>query len=296
MNITQICFAVSTIVIWGLGFVVYKHDLATVPPWFLAFLTVSFAAIPCIWVKRPPVPRWQILLGGMTLLVGQFGLTFLAISYGLPIVLVAATVQSQMFFTIILTAYFVRQMPSHLVIAGEIFGVIGLGMIGHSLMQADCSVPSGSHPFLGFCLSLAAGLCWAIGNITVIRMGQVKATASLVWMSLYAILPLAVLSIVFDGTAAIFTVFDEMDSKLLLSILYGAVAVTLLSFGIWSKILQRYSLAIMSCFSFFVLAMALFAATYMLGEGMTDMQMIGVAAIMVGMLMIVINPRFVRQS
>ena len=296
MNISQIGFAVLTIVIWGFGFVVYKQNLATVPPWFLAFLSVTIAAIPSIWTPRPNVPLWQLLLGGMTLLAGQFGLSFLAISYGLPIGLVAATVQSQMFFTIILTAYFVRQMPSNLVIIGEIFGLIGLGIIGYSLNQTVCADTNDTSPLLGYFLCLAAGLCWAIGNITVIRMGQVKASASIVWMSLFAILPLFILSLLLDGTSDIFAVFDEVDGKLLLTIGYVALLITLLSLGLWSRILQRYSLAIMSCFSLFVMAAAIFGAAYFLNENITELQLIGIAGIVVGMLIIIINPRFARRG
>ena len=295
MNITQICFAVLTIVIWGFGFVIYKQSLATVPPWFLAFLTVTIAAIPTIWTPRPRVPLWQLMVGGLTLLAGQFGLTFLAISYGLPIGLVAAIVQSQMFFTIILTAYFVRQMPSNLVIIGEIFGIVGLAVIGYSLNKTLCVDANDTNPFLGYFLCLAAGLCWAIGNISVIRFGQVKASVCLVWMSLFAIVPLFILSLIFDGTAEIFAVFDEVDSRLLLSIGYIVGPITLLSFGIWSRILQRYSLAIMSCFSLFVMGSALFASAYFFNENITELQLIGIAAIVVGMLIIIINPRFARR-
>ena len=236
------------------------------------------------------------MLGGMTLLAGQFGLTFLAISYGMPIGLVAATVQSQMFFTILLTAYFVRQMPSNLVIIGEIFGIIGLSIIGYSLSQTVCNTVIETHPLLGFFICIAAGLCWAIGNISVIRLGQVKPIASIVWMSLFAILPLFIMSLLFDGTADIFAVIEEVDAKLLMTIGYIAVPVTLLCFGVWSSILQRYSLAIMSCFSLIVLATALFASAYLLNENMSEIQMMGVAGIMVGMLIIVINPRLLRRN
>lgn len=100
-------------VIWGLNFVVIDAGLVDVPP--LVFLALRFIAvcIPAIFLVKPPTIGWRnILLIGSFLSLGQFALLYLALALGMPPGLASLLLQTQVIFSLVISALFLRDRKS----------------------------------------------------------------------------------------------------------------------------------------------------------------------------------------
>ena len=102
--------AAMVITIWGVNFMFLKFLLQDLSPMVLAMLRFALVVFPALlWLKRPPVAwRWLVLYG-ITISFGQFGLMFAALSLGLPTGLTALILQAQVFITVALAALLWRE-------------------------------------------------------------------------------------------------------------------------------------------------------------------------------------------
>jgi len=73
------------------------------------------------------------VLIGTTLFAGQFLLLFFAFEQGLPPGLASVTQQMQVFFTVLLSAAFLRDVPSLRQCAGMAVAFAGLALVGLEL-------------------------------------------------------------------------------------------------------------------------------------------------------------------
>src|SRR5690606_41798869 len=92
--------AIAVTAVWGTNFVVIRWALDDLPPFTLAALRFTFAALPAIaFVRRPPVPWRDLAAYGLLIGAGQFGLLFLAMDGRISPGLASLVVQAQVFFT-----------------------------------------------------------------------------------------------------------------------------------------------------------------------------------------------------
>src|SRR3989442_438322 len=125
----------------------------------------NIACLSVVLVPRPAISWGSIVLIGLTLFTGQFLLLFFAYTQGLPPGLASVTQQTQAFFTVLLAAVFLRDLPSLRQGVGMAIAVAGLALIGLTI-GSDLKVAA-----LG--LALAGALSWAVGNVLVKRAADI---------------------------------------------------------------------------------------------------------------------------
>lgn len=199
----------AVVAVWGSNFVVIKQALTALPPLALAVLRFALAFLPAaLLLKRPPVP-WPVLARyGLFIGAGQFGLLYSAMDGHITPGLASLVVQSQVFLTIALAmvAQGERPLPFQwvaLVLAGG--GIAFIAAMAAWQGEAELSP-------LGVGLVLLAALSWAAGNHTARAAGRVDMLAFVVWSSVFALPPLAVLSLWLEGPARIAEGFDEGEA------------------------------------------------------------------------------------
>src|SRR5262249_7572314 len=111
MSIRDMALAWLTSVAWGLAFVAVKVALErfSAPQWRAVGFLV--ACLPVVLVPRPAISWTWLVLIGTTLFTGQFMLLFLAYTHGMPPGLASVTQQMQAFFTVLLAAVFLGDVP-----------------------------------------------------------------------------------------------------------------------------------------------------------------------------------------
>lgn len=272
----DVLLALVVIGVWGMNFVVILAGLDDVPPMLLGALRFTLVAFPAVLlVKRPAVPwRWLIAYGG-TISLGQFAFLFYAMANGMPAGLASLVLQSQAFFSLFFAALLLGEKIKPVHLAGLLVAAAGLAIIGFG--------GDGTMTMLGLGLTLAASAMWALGNIVTKKIGRVNLIGLIVWGNLVPPLPFLALSLWLEGPAQIAEALRHISSQTLLALAYLAFIATLLGYGLWSRLLQRYATGMVAPFSLLVPVVGLSSAVWLLDEHLTSAQWAGALLVMLGL-------------
>jgi len=130
MPLRDLLLALSIMVVWGVNFVAIRWGVNEVPPLLLTALRYVVAAFPAVFFIRRPKVALGILIGyGLAVGVGQFGLLFAAIKFGMPAGLASLVIQLQAFFTIGLAVAFLGERPKGAQLVGALVAFAGIAVI-----------------------------------------------------------------------------------------------------------------------------------------------------------------------
>jgi O-acetylserine/cysteine efflux transporter len=286
MRPRDILSASSVAVVWGLVFIAIKIGVGETTPLMLSALRFVFAAFPLVFFLPPPkAPAWTVTLYGLLIGVGQFGLLFIAIHRGFPVGLASLVIQAQAFFTIFLAWALLGEWPRRAQLVGAFVAFAGMAVIGsHRLTGAS---------FGPFAMVILASLFWGSGNVLAKTLGRVDMLAFTVWSSLAAPLPLLLLSLAVDGTAA-FATLAHPGLRLIGSVLVVSYAGTVFGFGVWARLLARYSAATVAPFALMVPIVGMIAGSVVFGERVNAVELFGGALVMAGLALNILGDWLMR--
>jgi O-acetylserine/cysteine efflux transporter len=280
MKPTDAVLAVLTSVIWGLAFVATKIALESFSPPQLTALRFLIACLPALLLPRPRISWPQLILVGSTLFTGQFLLLFFAFTNGLPPGVASVTQQMQAFFTVVLAAMFLGDLPTVRQGMGMAVALVGLVLIGLSI-DAELSV-------LGLGLALGAALSWAVGNVLLKRARDAPMFALVAWLSLVPPIPALAVAAVYDQQLLIIPPRLHVSWRSLAAALYlGAIATTL-AYAIWGRLLARYSAALVTPFALIAPCVGVVGSALVFGEVFGAIRSAGMLFILAGLALIVL--------
>ena len=281
--------ALLVVVIWGLNFVVIDAGLVDVPP--LVFLALRFIAvcIPAIFFVRPPKIGWRnIVLIGSFLSLGQFALLYLALALGMPPGLASLILQTQVIFSLVISALFLHERPTRRQLIGTIVGMLGLivVIVGHS----------SAAPWLPLLVTLGSALSWAIGNVLARRSKAASGLGLVVWSGTVVPLPALALALVVESPPVVWDALSHLSLAAILSTLYTAVAASLVGYGIWNTLLARYPTSAVVPFTLLVPVVGIVAAWLVQGEVPGVLELLGGAVMLAGLAAAVVQWRSRSQG
>lgn len=275
--------ALLVIVIWGTNFVAMKFGLQTLSPMLLSALRFVAASLPFLLFVRPPKSvGWRYLAAyGVVQGVGQFGLLFLGLKLGMPAGMASVVLQTQAFVTLLLAAFFLKEPARIWHWLGLVVSLAGLVAIGSAHGEGGDAMT-----LAGFLLTVGSACMWAVSNLITryaAHNGPYEPFPFIVWSSVFPIVPLLALAVWTDGSDAVVQQVRGIDLTALASILYLALLATLLGYGLWTRLLQRYAASTVAPLSLMVPVVGLVSAMLLLGERPTPMQWLGTLAVLAGM-------------
>ena len=267
-------FAIATV--WGANFVVIHVGLDSFPPLLFVALRFTVTALPLVFlIRRPPIDWRWILAVGTFLSAGQFAFLFVALDRGVPAGIASLVVQLQAVFTFAIGVVFLRERPRVGQVAGAALAVAGIGVIATGR--------SGDVPLLGLGLVICAAASWGVGNICTRLARAPDAFALTIWSSLVPPIPLALLSVIFEGPHAIGQAFAHLRPAGVLSLLFVVLAATIFGFGSWTWLLRRHEASRVAPFALFVPVAGIAAAWIALGERPNTAEFVGAALVLCGL-------------
>jgi len=279
MKPADVALAVLTSVIWGIAFIATKIALESFSPPQLTALRFLIACLPALLLPRPRMPWPLLILIGLTLFTGQFLLLFFAFAEGLPPGVASVTQQMQAFFTIVLAAVFLGDVPTVRQGVGMAVALVGLIVIG--------STVDGQLTALGLGLAIGGALSWAIGNVLVKRTGGTSMFALTAWLSLVPPIPALAVAAVYDQQPFLVPQLLHASWASLVAALYlGAIATTL-AYAIWGRLLARYSAALVAPFALIAPCVGVAGSALVFGEAFGAVRSVGMLFILVGLAVIV---------
>lgn len=276
--------ALTVVLIWGLNFVVMKVALAAVSPMMLGALRFAMASLPLLWIVPRPRASWRFIVSyGMLQGLGQFGLLFTALHFGMPSGLASTVLQAQVLFTVLLAVPVLGERVRLHHGVGLLIAAAGLALIAasHGNGPRDMTL-------LGFVLTLAAALSWAGSNLLVRLMGRGAAAIDpfqfIVWSSAVSVLPFLGMAMVLDGADESWRSLAAMGAREWAAVGYLSLLATLVGYSLWMRLLQRHAAGRIAPFSLLVPVVGLWAGSFFLSEHLNTAQWAGVAFVLAGLL------------
>ena len=288
--------ALVVVAVWGLNFVVMKWGLAMLSPLLLCALRFTAASLPLLlFVRRPANLPWGVLAAyGLVQGVGQFGLLFTGMQLGMPAGMASVVLQTQAFITLLLAAALLGERPRPWQWWG--LGVATLGLIAIGSAHGDSAR---DMTLAGFVLTVGAAAMWAASNLITrhaARSGPYEPVPFIVWSSLFPVLPLLLLSVWLEGgTHAVAAQLQALGWRELGVVAYLAGLSTLLGYGLWTRLLQRYPASTVAPLSLMVPVVGLLSALLLLGERPTALQWLGTLGVLLGMAINQFGGRWARR-
>jgi O-acetylserine/cysteine efflux transporter len=262
--------------VWGVNFVVIDVGLETFPPLLFAALRFALIALPgLLIVGRPDVRARDVILVGTFLSAGQFGLLFVAMDQGMPAGLASIVVQLQVLFTTVLAVAFLNERLTPMQVAGGVVALAGMTVIGVGRTEGI--------PLIALGLTICSAASWGVGNVLT-RKAQARDTAALlVWSSLVPPIPLATLSLVFEGPGAAGDALTGLSVEGVLALLYVVIGATAFGFGAWTWLLRRHPASRVVPFALLVPPAGVVSAWLALGETPNAAELVGAVIVVIGL-------------
>ncbi|MEO9229954.1 MAG: EamA family transporter [Devosia sp.] len=248
------------VLIWASNFIVVRWGLDRMAPLALCAWRFALSFFPVCLFLPPPRGRWRLLVAfGVVTGLGQFGLLFVAMRDQISPAIAAVVVQTQAFFNIALAAIVLGERVRTAQVVGCIVAASGLVVIG---MAAGASATT-----IGIVLTLLAGLSWACCNVMMRRASyDGDLAAFMVWMSPFAALPLAALSLVTEGPAALVQPIRVFDAATIGIVAWQAYANTIFGYAVWNRLIRTHGLARIAPLTLLVPVVAMGMAVMLLSE------------------------------
>src|SRR5471030_1549807 len=198
MPLTHLFLALAVVAVWGTNFVVIRLGLDAFAPYTFAALRYTFSFLPFIFfIPRPAMTWGKLALFGVMIGVGQFGLLFWAMRSDISPGLASLVIQSQVFFTIGLSAVLYRERLKALQ-----WPAFALAVGGLAIVASHVSATAGVTLF-GVVLVIGAAMSWSVCNLVARAAGRVDALGFMVWSSPFAAVPLWIITLLQNGSASV---------------------------------------------------------------------------------------------
>ena len=293
LSAPDLALTLAVVAVWGFSFVPIKVGLQEIPPFMLAALRFTLAAVPAVFlVRRPDMPWAGVAAYGLAIGVFQFGLLFLGMRLGMPAGLSSIVIQVQVFFTIGLAVAFAGDRFHRWNALGALVAAAGIVVLGTYKLASGLS-----GTLAGFVAILGAAFAWGVGNVIAKRAGadhDVDAFSLVVWSSLVPPVPLALASFAFEGGPDAALAVASASWLAWACVAFMAWVATLFGFAAWNRLLHTYPTPLISPFALLIPVTGLASGALFLGERLAPMQAVGGALVFAGLAVNVVGPRVGR--
>jgi O-acetylserine/cysteine efflux transporter len=160
---------------------------------------------------------------------------------------------------------------------------LALGVIGLVVMLV--------LPLPGVVLVIGAALGWSLGNMVQRRAGQIDMLAFVVWSSLFAIPPLFLLALLFEGSAVMIGAVAAAGPLVWAVIAWQAIGNTMFGYGAWGWLLARYPASSVAPMALLVPVFGMGSAAIWLGEPLPAWKLLAALCIVGGLAINTLGPR-----
>ncbi|KOC90475.1 EamA family transporter [Winslowiella iniecta] len=276
MKIHHLLLAILITAIWGINFSVIKLGLTTIDPFILAGIRFTLCALPALFFIPKPDVSWRYIISyGLVFGIGLWGLVNLGIKTGLSAGIASLLLQFSAFFTILSGSRIFREKLTQYQIAGIVIASAGLLSI--------VFITDGSVTLSGMALVLVGAIAWSIANIINKKSATRQIFAFLVWSSAFAPVPLFLLDYLVNGTSGYTSLFTQVDSRALLSILFQVYPNTLFGYWVWNSLLKQYPVSTVAPLSLLVPVFGILGSVAIFGESLSPVKILAVLLIVTGL-------------
>ncbi|NCZ65876.1 MAG: EamA family transporter [Rhodobacteraceae bacterium] len=278
----QTIMALFVPLLWGLGFVFAKGAINHFPPILLMAFRFSLTALVLVWFTPLPFGKFfQLFKIAIVAAAIQYSLTFTGVK-GLEAGLASIIVQLEVPFLVILGALFLREKPGYKKWIG-----IAISFVGVATMSQQDEL-SGS--FISIALVLGGCFAWALGQVMIRKLKDVSGMQVTAWIAVFAAPQLFFMSAIFeDGQVEAIRTATPL---VWWTVLYLGLIMTCLGYYFWNTLIRHHDVSKVAPFLLLLPVFSVLGGNLFLGETITVEKFYGGATILLGIGVIVLNPKF----
>ncbi len=292
MKTKDLALLIVVTAIWGLNFSLIKLGLQNIDPYFLAAARFALCAFPAIlFVKRPQLPWSYLLSYGMVFGALQWGFIYAGLGFGVSAGIASILTQTSVFMTMALGMVIYGEKLNISLVLGSLLSFSGLVLI--------FTYAEGSANAIGMGLMLVGAFAWSISNLIVKKSGAKDMFGFLIWASLFAPVPLLLMSMLSSGVQAISHSLAAVDGMAVFSIAFQVIPTTLLGYSIWNHMMQKYPVSQVAPLSLLVPVFGMLGSFFIFDEQLPLHKWLAIALIFLGLLVQRFGPSIlasVRQN
>lgn len=275
------------IAVWAFNFVVAKEGLTEFPPYLLIGLRFVLVALVLVPFVQRPERLGRVAVLALTLGVLHFLFMFQALSRGVPVGPIALAVQLNVPMSAVLAAFFLGDRLGPWRIVGLVVAVSGVAFMGFD------PVVFGHLDALG--LALLAAFFWAVGNVMSKRFGFDDVMALNGYMSLFAAPPMLLASFLVEHDHV--RLIQDAGWRGWGAVVFMALPVTVLGYGVWFRLIRRYSVNAVTPYVLLVPPLAALFGAVLLNEPLSWRVLVGGAIVLAGVGIVAVRrPHYADRS
>lgn len=281
MKPVHILLAIFISGIWGINFVAAKSAVTYFPSFFflaLRLTIVSIVLLPFI-LRKAPISLKQLLKISTTWAVFHFGLMFVALEYGLDSAVAVVVDQMRVPMAVTLGYLLFGETVDKRGISGIAVAILGTFVI--------VGTPNVSSNYLAFWLLLGGSAAWALYNIQVKNLKNIDVLPFIGWVSLLGVPQLYLISFVMEKDQM--HLLMQAPPMVLASLVYVAIAATIIAHGSWYYLLQHYPVNLVVPYSLLVPVFGMASGVLLLKEDLTWQIIVGGILTIVGVSIVVMR-------
>jgi O-acetylserine/cysteine efflux transporter len=278
MKTEDVLLTVMVMVLWGLNFVVAKIGLEELPPMLL--VGIRFLLVALLLIGLVPIPRGHIgKIVALSISMGalHFGLMFMGIR-NVDAAIASVAIQLQVPFAALLAWIFLGDRLGWRRVGGMALAFLGIVVIAGEPRMLSNLTP--------LALIVAASFLWAVGNVQLRDLRAVGPMALNAWLALFAAPQMLIASAVFEDGQ--WQALANAGWKGWGAIVYMIVFVTIIGYGFWYRMAQRYPVNLTMAHTLQVPVWGVLASVGLLGERLTWAMVAGSLLTLAGVAVIVL--------
>ena len=278
----HVIMALFVPLLWGLGFVFAKGAINHFPPILLMAFRFSLTALVLVWFTPLPVRKFfQLFKIAIVAAAIQYSLTFTGVK-GLEAGLASIIVQLEVPFLVILGALLLREKPGYKKWIG-----IAISFVGIAIMSQQDEL-SGS--FISIALVLSGCFAWALGQVMIRKLKDVSGMQVTAWIAVFAAPQLFFMSAIFENGQL--EAIKTANPLVWWTVLYLGLIMTCLGYYFWNTLIRHHDVSKVAPFLLLLPVFSVLGGNVFLGEAITLEKFYGGATILLGIGVIVLNPKF----
>lgn len=279
MPLIGVLAALVTVVLWGMNFIAVKIAITDVPPLFVS--AIRFTILTILLSPFLKIPRGHvrgILEYALIMGIGHFCVMFVSLQY-IEISTGGIVLQLGTPFIVLLAWLMLKERFGIWRFAGMLMAFSGIGiLIGFPGSDID--------PLWLFGLVFAAFM-WALSSIRAKQLAGVQPFTLIAWMALLASPLVFLLSWIFETNQV--TALMEAEWRFWASLAYMIIASSIIGYGLWYWLLQRYDVSSVAPYNLLVPLVAAAGGIFVLGDVVTPIKFLGGGMIFGGVTLITVR-------
>jgi O-acetylserine/cysteine efflux transporter len=230
MKIRDIFLALLAMALWGLNFAVAKMAFAEFPPILLAALRFTLVALVLLpFCRRPkklrPIIELAVVLGVLHFPMVFSGLARIDASTS------AIVLQLQVPLGVIMAAVLLGEKLSWRHGVGMLIAFAGVALIaGAPRLEANR---------IGLFFLLTAAMAWGYSTVQLKKIGPIDGFTLNGWLGLFVAIELVIISLAVEGSPLPYIAHAGWRGWG--GVLYTSIVSTVIAFGLWARLVARYS-------------------------------------------------------